>query len=467
MSVVTRFAPSPTGFLHIGGARTALFNYLFAKHHGGQFLLRVEDTDRKRSTEEAMQAILHGMNWLELNWDGAETYQSQNADRHREVAEQLVADGNAYKCYCTPEELAEMREIAKNSGGGTRMYDGRWRDRDASEAPAGIDPVIRIKMPLEGETTIADLVQGDVTKANDTLDDFIILRSDGTPTYMLAVVVDDHDMGVTHAIRGDDHLNNAFRQLHLFKACGWDVPEFAHIPLIHGSDGAKLSKRHGALGVEAYEEMGILPEAMCNYLLRLGWSHGDDETISREQAIEWFNLDAVGRSPARFDMDKLLNLNAQYLKTADADTLAARVLADANAAGITVSPEAETRLVAGMPGLASRAKNTHELFELSHLYLVDAPIEMTEKARDSLTDAEARQTLKELAELLKKATSWGEAELDGIAREYAETRELKLGKVPQPLRAALTGSSVSPSIFEVMAVLGRDETLARLEFAAN
>ncbi len=467
MSVVTRFAPSPTGFLHIGGARTALFNYLFAKHHGGQFLLRVEDTDRKRSTEEAMQAILHGMNWLELNWDGAETYQSQNADRHREVAEQLVADGNAYKCYCTPEELAEMREIAKNSGGGTRMYDGRWRDRDASEAPAGIDPVIRIKMPLEGETTIADLVQGDVTKANDTLDDFIILRSDGTPTYMLAVVVDDHDMGVTHAIRGDDHLNNAFRQLHLFKACGWDVPEFAHIPLIHGSDGAKLSKRHGALGVEAYEEMGILPEAMCNYLLRLGWSHGDDETISREQTIEWFNLDAVGRSPARFDMDKLLNLNAQYLKTADADTLAARVLADANAAGITVSPEAETRLVAGMPGLASRAKNTHELFELSHLYLVDAPIEMTEKARDSLTDAEARQTLKELAELLKKATSWGEAELDGIAREYAETRELKLGKVAQPLRAALTGSSVSPSIFEVMAVLGRDETLARLEFAAN
>lgn len=347
------------------------------------------------------------------------------------------------------------------------MYDGRWRDRDASEAPAGIDPVIRIKMPLEGETTIADLVQGDITKANDTLDDFIILRSDGTPTYMLAVVVDDHDMGVTHAIRGDDHLNNAFRQLHLFKACGWDVPEFAHIPLIHGSDGAKLSKRHGALGVEAYEEMGILPEAMCNYLLRLGWSHGDDETISREQAIEWFNLDAVGRSPARFDMDKLLNLNAQYLKTADADTLAARVLADANAAGITVSPEAETRLVAGMPGLASRAKNTHELFELSHLYLVDAPIEMTEKARDSLTDAEARQTLKELAELLKKATSWGEAELDGIAREYAETRELKLGKVAQPLRAALTGSSVSPSIFEVMAVLGRDETLARLEFAAN
>jgi glutamyl-tRNA synthetase len=467
MSVVTRFAPSPTGFLHIGGARTALFNYLFAKHHGGQFLLRVEDTDRKRSTEEAMQAILHGMRWLELDWDGAETYQSQNADRHREVAEQLVADGKAYKCYCTPEELAEMREKAKNSGSSTRMYDGRWRDRDASEAPAGIDPVVRIKMPVEGETIIADMVQGDVTKANDTLDDFIILRSGGTPTYMLAVVVDDHDMGVTHAIRGDDHLNNAFRQLHVFKACGWDVPEFAHIPLIHGSDGAKLSKRHGALGVEAYEEMGILPEAMCNYLLRLGWSHGDDETISREQAVKWFNLDSVGRSPARFDMDKLLNLNAQYLKIADAGTLAARVLADANAAGITVSPEAEKRLIAGMPGLASRAKNTHELFELSHIYLVDAPISMSDKARDSLADAEARQTLMELAELLKKATSWGEEELDGIAREYAETRELKLGKVAQPLRSALTGSNVSPSIFEVMAVLGRDETLARLENAAN
>jgi glutamyl-tRNA synthetase len=466
MSIVTRFAPSPTGFLHIGGARTALFNYLFAKHHGGKFLLRVEDTDLKRSTDEAIQAIRHGMSWLDLKWD-TETYQSENADRHREVAKQLVADGKAYNCYSTPEELAEMRENAKNSGGATRVYDGRWRDRDPSEAPTGIEPVIRIKMPHEGETTIADLVQGKVTKTNDTLDDFIILRSDGTPTYMLAVVVDDHDMGVTHAIRGDDHLNNAFRQLHVFEACGWDVPEFAHIPLIHGSDGAKLSKRHGALGVEAYEEMGILPEAMCNYLLRLGWSHGDDETISREQAIEWFDLDSVGRSPARFDMDKLLNLNAHYMKTTDPAKMAAEVLVDADAAGITVSPDAEKRLVAGMPGLASRAKNTHELFNLSRLYLVDAPIEMNEKARDNLADPEARQTLNELAELLKKATSWGEDELDGIAREYAEIKGLKLGKVAQPLRSALTGSNVSPSIFEVMAVLGRDETLARLEIAAD
>ena len=466
MSVVTRFAPSPTGFLHIGGARTALFNYLFAKHHGGLFQLRIEDTDHKRSTDEAIRAILHGLNWLGLAWD-AEVYQSRNADRHREVAERLLAEGKAYRCFCTTEELAEMRENARNSGGSTRVYDGRWRDRDPSEAPDGVDPVIRIKMPLDGETTIRDLVQGDVTKSNDTLDDFIILRSDGTPTYMLAVVVDDHDMGVTHAIRGDDHLNNAFRQHHLFAACGWDTPEFAHIPLIHGADGAKLSKRHGALGVEAYEEMGILPEAMCNYLLRLGWSHGDDEIISRDQAIEWFDLANVGRSPARFDIDKLENLNAHYLKTADPARLAGHILADAEAAGITVSPDAEARLIAGMPGLSSRAKNTIELFDNAQLYLTDSPIEMNEKAASSLADSVARETLGELAQTLKQATSWDEDELDRITRNYADSKDLKLGKVAQPLRAALTGSNVSPGIFEVMAVLGRDETLARIENAAK
>ncbi|MEK9901130.1 MAG: glutamate--tRNA ligase [Rhodospirillaceae bacterium] len=467
MSVVTRFAPSPTGFLHIGGARTALFNYLFAKHHGGQFLLRIEDTDRKRSTDEAIQAILHGMGWLALDWDGDETYQSHNADRHREVAEQLLAEGKAYRCYCTPEELAEIREKARKSSGSTRIYDGRWRDRDPAEAPAGVDPVIRIKMPLEGETTIADLVQGEVTRTNDTLDDFIILRSDGTPTYMLAVVVDDHDMGVTHAIRGDDHLNNAFRQHHLFAACGWETPAFAHIPLIHGADGAKLSKRHGALGVEAYEEMGFLPEAVCNYLLRLGWSHGDDEIISRDQAIEWFDLANVGRSPARFDMDKLSNLNAHYLKEADPHRLAAIILAEAEASGTTVSPAAGERLVAGMPGLASRAKNTIELYELSIFYLSDTPIAMNDKARDALDGDGAREVLSALAERLGEATSWDEDALDGIARKFAESRDMKLGKVAQPLRAALTGSNVSPSIFEVMAVLGRDETLARLENARN
>ncbi|MEK9833577.1 MAG: glutamate--tRNA ligase [Rhodospirillaceae bacterium] len=467
MSVVTRFAPSPTGFLHIGGARTALFNYLFAKHHGGQFLLRIEDTDRKRSTDEAIQAILHGLSWLALDWDGDEIYQSHNADRHREVAEQLLAEGKAYRCYCTPEELAEMRDKARESGGSTRIYDGRWRDRDPAEAPAGVDPVIRIKMPLEGETTIADLVQGEVTRTNDTLDDFIILRSDGTPTYMLAVVVDDHDMGVTHAIRGDDHLNNAFRQHHLFAACGWETPAFAHIPLIHGADGAKLSKRHGALGVEAYEEMGFLPEAVCNYLLRLGWSHGDDEIISRDQAIEWFDLANVGRSPARFDMGKLSNLNAHYLKEADPRRLAAIILTDAEASGTTVSPAAGERLVAGMPGLASRAKNMLELSELSQFYLSDTPISMNDKARAALDGDGAREVLSALAERLGEATSWDEDALDGIAREFAESRDMKLGKVAQPLRAALTGSNVSPSIFEVMAVLGRDETLARLENARN
>jgi glutamyl-tRNA synthetase len=464
MTVVTRFAPSPTGFLHIGGARTALFNWLYARHHGGEFTLRIEDTDRKRSTEEAIAAIFHGLEWLGLDWDREPVFQSKNADRHRAVAEQLLADGRAYKCYCTPEELAEMRENARNSGGSTRIYDGRWRDRDPSEAPADIAPVVRIKMPLDGETTIADMVQGDVTRTNDTLDDFVILRSDGTPTYMLAVVVDDHDMGVTHAIRGDDHLNNAFRQHHLYMACGWEPPKFAHIPLIHGADGAKLSKRHGALGVEAYEELGILPEAMRNYLLRLGWSHGDDEIIPTAQAIEWFDLDAVGRSPARFDMDRVLNLNAHYLKEADPADLARTVLALAEA-GKTVSHDAERRLVAGIPSLAQRAKTIPELIDLSELYLRDGAIEPNDKARAALDDADNRKRLAALAAMLPEVTSWDEAELDRIVREYAESRGWKLGQVAQPLRAALAGSNVSPGIFEVMAVLGRDETLSRLEHA--
>ncbi|MBN43045.1 MAG: glutamate--tRNA ligase [Alphaproteobacteria bacterium] len=467
MTVVTRFAPSPTGFLHIGGARTALFNYLFARHHGGKFLLRIEDTDRKRSTDEAIAAILHGMKWLNLDWNDGTTYQSQNVDRHREVVELLIAEGKAYRCYCTPEELAAMRESTKFSGGSTRVYDGRWRDREPAEAPADIKPVVRIKMPLDGETTIHDLVQGNVTKANDTLDDFIILRSDGTPTYMLAVVIDDHDMGVTHAIRGDDHLNNAFRQHHLFTACGWQPPDYAHIPLIHGTDGAKLSKRHGALGVDAYEEMGILPEAMCNYLLRLGWSHGDDEIISREQAVEWFDLGNVGRSPARFDMNKLTNLNAHYLKVATPERLAAIILSDTEVVGKNLSTDAERRLIEGMPGLASRANNTRELIDSSYFYILNNPIPMNGKALSMLADSTARETLKALAELLQKATSWNEIKLDRMVRDFAECRDLKLGKIAQPLRAALTGSHVSPSIFEIMAVLGRDETLARLENSAN
>jgi glutamyl-tRNA synthetase len=316
MTAITRFAPSPTGFLHIGGARTALFNWLFARHHqrhgnGGTYLLRIEDTDRKRSTQEAVDAIYDGLKWLGLDWDGDAISQFSRVDRHREAVEQMLADGHAYKCYCTPEELAEMREQARAEGR-KMMYDGRWRDRDPSDAPAGVDPVIRLRAPHEGNTVIHDKVQGDVTVANDTLDDLVLLRADGTPTYMLAVVVDDHDMGITHVIRGDDHFTNTFRQAQIFNAMGWSLPEFAHIPLIHGADGAKLSKRHGALGVDAYRDMGFLPDAICNYLLRLGWSHGDDEIISRDQAIEWFGLEAINKGAARFDMDKLTAMTRRW-----------------------------------------------------------------------------------------------------------------------------------------------------------
>ena len=325
MTVITRFPPSPTGFLHVGGARTALFNWLYARHHGGQMRLRIEDTDRKRSTTEAIDAIIEGMKWLELDWDGDIVFQSHNAEQHTAVAAQLLDAGKAYRCYCTPEELAEMRDTARQEGRPIR-YDGRWRDRDPADAPADVAPVVRIKMPQTGQTTIQDKVQGDVTVANDQLDDFILLRADGTPTYMLSVVADDHAMGITHIIRGDDHLNNAFRQQKLFEALDWPVPEFAHIPLIHGPDGQKLSKRHGALGVEAYRDMGYLPEAMRNYLLRLGWSHGDDETIDTEQAIEWFGLDGVGRSAARFDLAKLENLNGHYISVAEDDRLLALIL---------------------------------------------------------------------------------------------------------------------------------------------
>ncbi|MGY8956310.1 MAG: glutamate--tRNA ligase [Alphaproteobacteria bacterium] len=468
MTVVTRFAPSPTGYLHIGGARTALFNWLFARHHGGKFVLRIEDTDVKRSTQDAIDKIFEGMSWLGLEHDGDVVFQSQNATRHAEVAAQLVAEGKAYHCYCSPEELAEMREKAKQSGSSGQIYDGRWRDRDPSEAPAGVDPVVRIKMPHEGDTTISDLVQGDVTRTNDTLDDFIILRSDGTPTYMLAVVVDDHDMGATHVIRGDDHLNNAFRQYHLYQACGWDVPKFAHIPLIHGADGAKLSKRHGALGVEHYAELGMLPEAMRNYLLRLGWSHGDDETISTEQAIEWFELDAVGRSPARFDMDKLLNLNSHYLKTAEPAQLAEMVLTLVRETGEkSLSDHAQTRLEKGISGLVQRAKTINEVVDSAYLYLFDAPLDFNDKAAGLLADSDTRKHIGALAEILSKLTLWDEDELNSAVRDYADINELKLGQVAQPLRAALTGSNVSPGIFEVMKVLDRNETLTRLNLVST
>lgn len=459
--VVTRFAPSPTGFLHIGGARTALFNWLFAKHHGGKFLLRIEDTDRKRSTEEAIGAILDGLNWLELAWDDDVVYQSARAERHSAMARQLLDQGKAYLCYCTPEELSEMRAAAKAEGRPMR-YDGRWRDRDPGEAPNDIKPVIRLKMPQQGTTAIRDLVQGEVTVANDQLDDMILLRGDGSPTYMLSVVVDDHDMGITHIVRGDDHLTNAFRQYQLYLALGWSVPEFAHIPLIHGPDGAKLSKRHGALGVEAYRDMGYLPEALRNYLLRLGWGHGDDEIISTEQAIDWFDLDGVGKSAARFDFAKLDSLNGHYLReSGDARLVDLTIPLIEAITGDHITDVGKQRLTAGMAGLKARAKNLKELAENAAFYVASRPLTQTEKAAKLLSE-DAIAYLAKLQPKFAALKDWDEASLEETLREFAETEELKLGQVAQPLRAALTGSTMSPGLFEVMAVLGREESLARL-----
>lgn len=460
MSVVVRFAPSPTGFLHIGGARTALFNWLFARHHGGRFLLRIEDTDRQRSTKEAVDAIVDGLSWLELNWDGDIVMQFERAPRHAAVARQLLASGNAYYCYCTPDELEAMREKARAEGRPVR-YDGTWRDRDPKEAPPGVKPAIRLKAPQTGETVIHDHVQGTVTVANEQLDDLIILRSDGTPTYNLSVVVDDHDMGITHVIRGDDHLNNAFRQTQIYRALGWKVPEFAHVPLIHGPDGAKLSKRHGALGVDAYRDMGYLPEALRNYLLRLGWGHGDAEIIPTAQAIEWFDIDAVGRSAARFDFAKLANLNGHYLREAPDARLAELVAPRLERAlARTLDAPERARLLAAMPGLKPRAKTLAELADNARFYVERRPIPLDDKAKALLNEA-ARRSLADLVPALASA-EWSPAALEELVRRFTEARGVKLGAVAQPLRAALAGSTSSPPIFEVMAVLGRDETLARL-----
>jgi glutamyl-tRNA synthetase len=462
MTVVTRFAPSPTGFLHIGGARTALFNWLYARHHGGIFRLRIEDTDRQRSTKEAIGAIIDGLKWLGLDWDDETVFQFARAPRHVEVALEMLKQGKAYRCYCTPEELDQMREAARAAGKPVR-YDGRWRDRDPKDAPAGVKPVIRLKAPTTGETVVHDQVQGEVRVANEQLDDMILLRSDGTPVYNHSVVVDDHDMGITHVIRGDDHLTNTFRQLQIYQAMGWERPSFAHIPLIHGPDGAKLSKRHGALGVEAYRDMGYLPEALRNYLLRLGWGHGDDEIISTEQAITWFDLDAVGRSPSRFDFAKLDNLNGHYLR----ETNDGRLVHDvAVRLGVAGDATIEQRLAAGMPGLKARAKTLKELADNARFYALKRPVTPDDKARALLT-AGALKVLKELREHLAAASSWVGADLEGEARAFAETKAIKLGQVAQPLRAALTGATTSPPIFEVMQVLGREETLGRIDDATS
>ena len=459
--VITRFAPSPTGLLHIGGARTALFNWLYARHHGGQFRLRIEDTDRKRSTGDAIQAILDGLTWLGLDWDGEVVYQYSRAAHHAEVAGRLIDDGGAYRCYCTPEELDEMRQKARAEGR-PMFYDGRWRDRDPAEAPPGIDPVIRLKAPREGETVIHDLVQGEVTVANSQLDDMVLLRANGTPTYMLSVVVDDHDMEISQVIRGDDHLTNAFRQTQLYRALGWPAPDFAHIPLIHGPDGAKLSKRHGALGVEAYRDMGYLPETLRNYLLRLGWAHGDDEIISTEQAIQWFDLDAVGRSPARFDFAKLDNLNGHYLREAEDERLVELILPRLESTlGNPVDAGGRARLRAGIAALKSRAKTLGELADNARFYAAARPLAMEDKAA-KLLDDDARALLGRLQPALAGLSDWDETGVEETVRGFAEEENVKLGKVAQPLRACLTGSTASPGIFEVMAILGREETLARI-----
>lgn len=456
--VVTRFAPSPTGFLHIGGARTALFNWLFARHHGGTFLLRIEDTDRARSTDEAVDALLDGLSWLGLNWDGDAISQFARADRHREVAEELLAAGKAYKCYATPEDLTKMRETAKAEGRSPR-YDGRWRDRDPSEAPEGVAPAIRIKAPQEGKTVIRDQVQGDVTFSNTELDDMVLLRSDGTPTYMLAVVVDDHDMGITHIIRGDDHLNNAARQVQINEAMGWDIPVMAHVPLIHGSDGKKLSKRHGDLGAEDYRDMGYLPEALINYLLRLGWSHGDDEIISIKQAIEWFELSGLGKGAAQLDLVKMESLNAHYIKEMDDAELVAWIVANS---GKNLSDEHKRRIKAITPALKDRTKLLPDLLEGIRFLLSERPIEIEPKAAKPLGKDGARDLLGALKPRLEAMDTWEHDAFDPVLRSFAEEKEVGFGKVAQPLRAALTGTTNAPGIYDVLAALGKEEVLARI-----
>lgn len=465
-SVVTRFAPSPTGFLHIGGARTALFNWLYARHHGGKALLRIEDTDRQRSTQPAIDAIIDGLAWLGLDYDAPPVFQSERAGRHAQVAQQLLAAGHAYKCFASPEELEEMR-AAQRAAGQPLRYDGRWRDRDPSEG--GDAPfVVRLKAPRGGSTTIEDRVQGTVTVNNDEIDDFVLLRSDGTPTYMLAVVVDDHDMGVTHVIRGDDHLNNAFRQLPIIRAMeaiegGWPDPVYAHIPLIHGSDGAKLSKRHGALGVETYrDEMGILPEALFNYLLRLGWGYGDREEIDRTEAIALFDLAGVGKSPSRFDLKKLEHLNGHYIRAAADDRLAALVAGQLgradNAADLALLTQA-------MPVLKPRARTIGELAEGAAFLFKTRPLALDEKARALLGD-DARALLRQVSATLGNQNSWTIEPLEASLKAMAEELGLGLGKLAQPMRAALTGTTTSPGIFDVLVLLGREESLARIDAQA-
>ncbi|WP_412058539.1 glutamate--tRNA ligase [Bartonella sp. DGB2] len=465
--VITRFAPSPTGFLHIGGARTALFNWLYARRHGGKMLLRIEDTDRERSTKEAVDAIIQGLDWLGLAHDGDVISQYSRVARHREVAEQLVKSGKAYYCYASPEELASMREQAIAEGRPPR-YDGRWRDRAPAAAQKNIQPTIRIKAPLDGETIVRDRVQGTIRFPNKDLDDFIILRSNGTPTYMHAVVVDDHDMGITHIIRGDDHLTNAARQTLIFQAMGWPVPTMAHIPLIHGADGAKLSKRHGALGIDAYRAMGYLPQALRNYLVRLGWSHQNDEIISDEDMIAWFDIENINKSAARFDFKKLEAVNGHYIRTSDNQTLFHTLiktlpyLEGGNAILNQTDNAKYDQLLAAMPALKDRSKTLTDLLKGAQFIFTTSPIMIEEKAAIHL-DENGRALLRDLLPLLKAQKSWELDTLKAVIHQFGEEHGYKLGQLAQPLRAALTGCATSPSVFEVLTILGRTQSLARLE----
>ncbi len=464
---VVRFAPSPTGYLHIGGARTALFNWLYARGRGGKFLLRIEDTDRERNNDDAVAAILDGLKWLELDWDGEAVSQYARAGRHRAVAHELLARGAAYHCYCAPAEIEAARDAAKAEGR-PQIFLSPWRERDAKDAPAGIKPTVRLKAPRTGETSVNDHVQGHVVFPNKDLDDLIILRSDGNPTYNLAVVVDDHDMGVTDVVRGVDHLTNTARQTQIYLGMGWTVPEFAHVPLIHGPDGAKLSKRHGAQAVQDYRTMGFLPVALRNYLVRLGWSHGDDEIMSTEQLVAWFDIDGIGKSAARFDFKKLEDLNGHYIRQADDNELVARM--------IDILPELDggpallakldgamrAKLVRAMPGLKERAKTVRELADGASFLFAERPLKLDDKAA-KLIDADAKAALAALYARFSAAQVWTAAALEEVVRTFAEETGAKLGKVAQPLRAALTGRAVSPPVFDVLEVLGRDEALARIK----
>jgi glutamyl-tRNA synthetase len=464
--VITRFAPSPTGFLHIGGARTALFNWLYARGRGGNMLLRIEDTDRERSTEPAIAAILDGLKWLGLDWDGDVVYQFQRAARHREVAEQLLAAGKAYRCYATQEELTAMREAAR-AAGHKRLYNGLWRDRDPSQPRSDVKPTIRLRAPETGETVIEDQVQGRVVWQNETLDDLVLLRGDGNPTYMLAVVVDDHDMGVTHVIRGDDHLINAARQKQIYNALGWDIPSMSHIPLIHGPDGSKLSKRHGALGVEAYRAMGYVPAALRNYLVRLGWSHGDQEIFSTQEMIDAFDLPAIGRSAARFDFAKLENLNGHYIRHSDDQSLVSmfeellNYIPDGAKLKAKLNDATRAQLLLAMPNLKERAKTLIELIDSSYFIFAGRPLEIEPKAAALLTP-ESRILIGKLQSALERVSTWNAETTEAAVRDVAEQNNVKLGSVAQPLRVALTGRTTSPGIFDVLEVLGREECLARL-----